>query len=235
METPWMIAVDGLAILLLIFGLYYRRHHRRDLVTAFIVVNIGVLAVATVLSSMEVGLGVGLGLFGVLSIIRLRSSEISQHEVAYYFASLAVGLIAGFRGIDVLLSVVLIGLIVVAVAVADSPLLLGRSRQQTVRLDGVELDHAALRTRLEPIVGAPVQSLSIVRADMVDETMWVDVRWTAPRSGRGTEGSVEQGAEQERTEAGAGARTEEPAASAQSPEIVERPAAPRLESTGTQA
>lgn len=40
-------------------------------------------------------MGLGLGLFGVLSIIRLRSSEISQHEVAYYFASLAIGLISG--------------------------------------------------------------------------------------------------------------------------------------------
>ena len=37
------------------------------------------------------GLGLGLGLFGVLSIIRLRSSEPSQEEVAYYFVALAMG------------------------------------------------------------------------------------------------------------------------------------------------
>ena len=39
-----------------------------------------------------------LGLFGVLSIIRLRSEELAQHEVAYYFAALALGLLGGLRG-----------------------------------------------------------------------------------------------------------------------------------------
>ena len=47
--------------------------------------------------TVNVGTGLGLGLFGVLSLIRLRSSEIGQEEVAYYFVALALGLIGGFR------------------------------------------------------------------------------------------------------------------------------------------
>ena len=90
-----MIGVDLVAAAVLAFALYFRRHRRRDLVVAFLGVNVGVLAVATVLGTAEVALGLGLGLFGVLSIIRLRSSEISQREVAYYFSALAIGLIAG--------------------------------------------------------------------------------------------------------------------------------------------
>ncbi|MCU1425422.1 MAG: hypothetical protein JWM51_1713, partial [Microbacteriaceae bacterium] len=70
-----MIAIDLIAISILTFGMYFRRHRRRDLVVAFLGVNVGVLAVASVLGTTEVGVGVGLGLFGVLSIIRLRSSE----------------------------------------------------------------------------------------------------------------------------------------------------------------
>ena len=31
----------------------------------------------------------------MLSIIRLRSEELAQHEVAYYFAALALGLLSG--------------------------------------------------------------------------------------------------------------------------------------------
>ena len=49
---------------------------------AFLGVNVGVLAVCLVLGSATVGAGLGLGLFGVLSIIRLRSDEIAQHEIA---------------------------------------------------------------------------------------------------------------------------------------------------------
>jgi hypothetical protein len=69
-----LMAVDLVAAALLAFGVYYPRHRRRDLVVAFLGVNIGVLAVATVLGSAQVAAGLGLGLFGVLSIIRLRSS-----------------------------------------------------------------------------------------------------------------------------------------------------------------
>ena len=87
--------VDLLAVLVLTFGLYFPRHRRRDLVVAYLGVNVGVLAVAATLATSTVGAGLGLGLFGVLSIIRLRSTELSQHEVAYYFAALALGLLGG--------------------------------------------------------------------------------------------------------------------------------------------
>ena len=84
-----ILLIDLVAINVLVFGVYYRRHYRRDMLLAFIGLNVGVLAVSAVLSGVTVGVGVGLGLFGVLSIVRLRSSEISQQEVAYFFASLA--------------------------------------------------------------------------------------------------------------------------------------------------
>ena len=72
------IAADLVGIAVLTFAVYFPRHHRRDLVAAFLGVNIGVLAVSTVLGSSTVGAGLGLGLFGVLSIIRLRSDEIGR-------------------------------------------------------------------------------------------------------------------------------------------------------------
>ncbi|WP_327586766.1 DUF4956 domain-containing protein [Nonomuraea sp. NBC_00507] len=75
MNQLMIIATDLAAVAVLTFGVYFPRHHRRDLVIAFLGVNVGVLAVSMVLSSSTVGLGLGLGLFGVPSIIRLRSDE----------------------------------------------------------------------------------------------------------------------------------------------------------------
>lgn len=89
--TALILAATDLVAAVLLSAIYFQRHRRRDLVVAFLGVNVGVLAVATVLGTAEVALGLGLGLFGVLSIIRLRSSEITQREVAYYFAALAIG------------------------------------------------------------------------------------------------------------------------------------------------
>ena len=89
------VAVDLVALTILVGALYIPRHGRKDLVAAYIGVNVGVLAVTLLLASASVTAGLGLGLFGVLSIIRLRSTEISQGEIAYFFAALALGLLGG--------------------------------------------------------------------------------------------------------------------------------------------
>jgi hypothetical protein len=172
-----LIAIDIVAALVLTLGLYYPRHRRRDLVVAFLGVNIGVLAVATVLGTAEVALGLGLGLFGVLSIIRLRSSEISQREVAYYFAALAMGLIGGLPAGGVALPAALIGLILVVMWAADHPALLGRSRHQVVRLDRAIADETELREELEERLGAAVTALSVQQLDLVNDSTLVDVRY----------------------------------------------------------
>src|SRR4051794_30958791 len=94
-SMPHMLlyAADLVAIGLLTFGVYFPRHRRRDLVISYVGINAGVLAVSAALASSTVTAGLGLGLFGVLSIIRLRSNELDQHEVAYYFSALALGLL----------------------------------------------------------------------------------------------------------------------------------------------
>ena len=55
------------------------------------------LAVTVLLAGARAGIGLGLGLFGILSIVRLRSDQITQEEVAYYFVALALGLVNGLR------------------------------------------------------------------------------------------------------------------------------------------
>ncbi|BDV31223.1 DUF4956 domain-containing protein [Microbacterium terricola] len=180
--TPTALILAGIdlaAILLLSFGLYYRRHHRRDLVVAFIGVNVGVLAVTTVLGSADVAAGLGLGLFGVLSIIRLRSSEISQREVAYYFAALALGLITGLPQTNPWPVTALAALILVAMWAADHPALLARSRHQVIRVDRAITDEGELRAELAARLGGPVTSLTVQELDLVNDTTLVDVRWKA--------------------------------------------------------
>lgn len=182
MNSMIMIGIDLLAIAVLTFGVYFPRHHRRDLVVAFLGVNVGVLAVSMVLGSTTIGAGLGLGLFGVLSIIRLRSSEISQHEVAYYFAALALGLLAGLATSPTALVLGLMILIVGVLVIADHPRLFQGYRQQTIVVDVAHRDEAVLRSHLEMLLGGTVVNLSVVRLDLVNDTTLVDVRYRVPRS-----------------------------------------------------
>lgn len=180
--TLLLIGIDLAAAGILSLAIYYRRHRRRDLVVAFLGVNIGVLAVTTVLGSSEVAVGLGLGLFGVLSIIRLRSSEISQREVAYYFAALAIGLVAGLPATDIWIPTALIALILTVMWAADHPRLLGRSRHQVIHVDRAIADENELRAELEHRLAATVTSLTVQHLDLVDDTTLVDVRFRLGRT-----------------------------------------------------
>lgn len=174
--TAQMIAIDLAAILLLVFAIYFPRHRRADLAAAFLGVNVGVLAVSIVLASSTAGVGLGLGLFGVLSIIRLRSSEISQREVAYYFASLALGLICGMTTTFTPLIGGLLALLVLTLALADSRLLLGRYETQLVQLDRAVAQPEELRLALSQRLGAEVVGTNVVKLDFVNDLTLVEVR-----------------------------------------------------------
>ena len=186
MSTLQMIGIDLAAMLVLVLGLYFPRHRRSDLVAAFLGVNVGVLAVATVLANSTVSAGLGLGLFGVLSIIRLRSDQISQTEIAYYFAALSIGLLSGMSTQATPLLIGLIALILGALALGDSALVFGRYTTQTVQLDSAIADQDALATALEERLGASVVATRVIKLDLVNDLTLVDVRTRQSRAKRGT-------------------------------------------------
>jgi hypothetical protein len=177
-----LFAVDLVAVTILVFGLYFPRHRRRDLVVAYLVVNVGVLAVAGSLSSSTVSAGLGLGLFGVLSIIRLRSTELDQHEVAYYFSALALGILGPLSDGSFWLGTALMGLILAVIYIGDHPRLLSTYRRQVLVLDSAITDQVALVAQLERILGARVHSAATERVDLVNETTVVEVRYSHSRT-----------------------------------------------------
>lgn len=172
-----MILIDLVAISVLVFAIYFPRHRRSDLAVAFLGVNIGVLAVSAVLSTNNVNAGLGLGLFGVLSIIRLRSSEISQREVAYYFSALAIGLISGMASQVTLLNVAMIVLILLVLGLADT-FIVGRfsSQSASIQLDRAIADNEELRAEVAKLMNAEVVSIHIERLDLVNDLTLVNVR-----------------------------------------------------------
>src|SRR5699024_11974532 len=95
------LAADVFAISVVVYVLYFRRHFRRDLTLSFVALNVGVLAVTMLLTESDVGMGLGLGLFGILSIICLHSDAITQEEIAYYFIAIALDLVNGLHPISV--------------------------------------------------------------------------------------------------------------------------------------
>lgn len=177
MPASVAFGLDVVAIAVLTFGVYFPRHRRKDLIVSYIGVNIGVLTVAQALTSAEVNAGLGLGLFGVLSIIRLRSFELDQQEVAYYFVALALGLLGGVPTEEAWLVPALMAGLLLATYIGDHPKLFSRYRVQTLTLDAAYTDERALVARLEHMLAARVHRTRVRRVDLVNDTTVVEARY----------------------------------------------------------
>lgn len=177
MSGPLMLVLDLVAIAVVVFALYFPRHRRKDLVVAFLGVNVGVLAVANTLNATEVNPGLGLGLFGVLSIIRLHFTELALEEIAYYFAALSLGLLGGLTVGPDWLAPSLMAAIVAVLFVGDHPRLFARYRHQTINLGQAFAGEPALERHLEQLLRGRVHRVTVRRVDLINDITTVDVRY----------------------------------------------------------
>ncbi|WP_446663854.1 DUF4956 domain-containing protein [Flexivirga sp. B27] len=171
------VAADLVAIAVLAFGVYYRRHFRRDLVLSYVALNVGIMAVAGLLSGGGAGVGLGMGLFGILSIIRLRSDAITQEEVAYYFVALAMGLVNGLHPEPIWVAPAISAGLVAILFLADHPRFAHRTRRQLITLDRAYPQEPELRAALERTLGAEVLHMAVAELDLVRDLTVVDVRF----------------------------------------------------------
>ncbi len=172
------ILADLIAISIMVFGLYFPRHRRRDLIVAFLSINVGVMGVTYAMTNADISLGFGMGIFAVLSIIRLRSTEMDHAEIAYYFTAIAIGLLGGFPALSPTLSFTLMAVLLGVILLGDHPALFRRSRQQTMVLDQAFTTEEGAAEYLEVLLSAKVHRATIRKVDLLNESTIVDVRYT---------------------------------------------------------
>src|SRR6478736_486648 len=150
------LGLDLVAIFVMTYVLYFRRHWRADLLLSYVALNIGIFVTMSLLTQVRVDLAVGFGLFAILSIIRLRSSAVTQQEVAYYFLALVLGLVNGMGVPDRALVVAMNIVLLLTMLGVESRLLRDRAQRMDVRMDGVYTNEAALIAELERKLGGRV-------------------------------------------------------------------------------
>jgi hypothetical protein len=174
------LAVDLVAIAVLAHAIYFRRHGRRDLFVVYAMFNVGLFLALVVMTAGRVGVGVGFGLFAVLSIVRLRSEPFSNVELGYFFVALVVALVCGLDLGSPLVAAGLAAVAVGAAAAIDHPRLVRPSRRTELVLEVVFADEDALRRHVEERLDADVSELSVLELDYVRDITRVAVRY-APR------------------------------------------------------
>ena len=171
------LAIDVAAAGALVYGLFLPRHRRMDLVVVYALFNVGVFLALVVIAGGEVSMGVGFGLFAVLSIIRLRSEPFSNRELAYFFVALVIALVCAIDLGSPVYAAVLAGIALAAAWAIDHPRLSLPTRRLEVTLELVFADPDALRRHLEERLNARVTDVSVLELDYVRETTRAEVRY----------------------------------------------------------
>jgi Domain of unknown function (DUF4956) len=177
------LAIDVGAAGALVYGVFLPRHRRMDLVVVYALFNVGVFLALVVIAGGQVSMGVGFGLFAVLSIIRLRSEPFSNRELAYFFVALVIALVCAIDLGSPVYAGVLATLALAAAWAIDHPRLSRPTRRTEVMLEMAFSDPESLRRHLEERLNARVTDVSVLELDFVRETTRAEVRYVAePRT-----------------------------------------------------
>jgi hypothetical protein len=179
LELALRLGVNTAAMLLLVFGLYYRRYRDKELVTAAALFNIFIFSVLTVLSQVEFGLAAGFGLFAILALFTLRSEPIGKTEITYFFGSVAIAVICSIQGTDLALVATKVALVLLGAWAIDHPKVLRSVDGIRITLD--RIDHDALsnpeqmREHLSKRLGVEVMSFQIQQLDYINDMARINV------------------------------------------------------------
>lgn len=163
-----MAIADALAIASLC-ALYLVRHRNREMMISYAVINAGIFTVSVALVSAGSNAS-AMGLFGVLSIIRLRSTALSQREVGYYFVALSVGMIAGINISPAYIAFGLMATLVALIAVLDSRSTpVSTEKTQDVTADRAMSDEEELKAYLGARLGYTITAVKVTELDLVND------------------------------------------------------------------
>ena len=172
------LGLDVASMLVLVGWLYRRRVAAPEMTLVFTALNIGLFAAVSSIGSGNFPTGIGFGLFGLLSLVRLRSAAFTLKDVAYTFVALVLALVNGLPERNLLMVLALDVLLLAAIWVADESRSARPSRVMRLTLDRVHTDLEAVRAELRERMSLEPLSVTIDDIDFVRETTRVSVRYT---------------------------------------------------------
>jgi hypothetical protein len=172
-------AINVTAMVILVFGLFYRRYRIKELVTAASLFNIFAFGVLSILGSVEFSLAAGFGLFAILALFTLRSEQISKIEITYFFGSIAIAVICSIQGTTLPFVLGVIAMVIVGAYVFDHPRILKSVDGIKITLDKIDPDALSdpikMRADLSARLGVDVMSYQIVALNYITDMAQISV------------------------------------------------------------
>jgi hypothetical protein len=145
----------------------------------FTALNIGLFAAISAIGSGSFPTGIGFGLFGLLSLVRLRSAAFTLKDVAYTFVALILALVNGLPERNLAVVIALDVVLLVAIWLTDESRSTTPTRVMRVTLDRAIVDADALAAAVLDRLGHQPLGLTVDEVDFVRDTTRVRVRVVA--------------------------------------------------------
>lgn len=164
--------------------LYFKKSHRRDFYFTFMIISVAIYFLVYLMMGMDRGkatMGVGLGLFGIFSIMRYRTDTMPVREMTYLFVVVCLSVVHAMSsalGVDdkgALTGTPLFELIVIdaitVVAILVFECMLKVSATKLVQYDRIELikpeKSEELKADLEERLGVKVLKVEVGAVDFL--------------------------------------------------------------------
>ena len=176
------LLINVLATWIIIDRLYFRKSHRRDFYFTFMLIPIAIFFIVFfmifVLEDMKgkTSMGVGIGLFGIFSIMRYRTDTMPVREMTYLFVITAVSLVNAVSVGAPLFEVILTNVIII-LAVWLCELRLKTRPTRIIQYDRIELITPELIADLEKRLGVKVVKVDIGAIDFLRDMAMIRVSY----------------------------------------------------------
>jgi hypothetical protein len=171
------LGLDVVSLLLLAGVLYRRRLSAPEMPLVFTALNLGLFAAVTVISDHHFSAGVGFGLFGLLSLVRLRSTAFTLQDVAYTFVALVLGLANGLTAAPLPLVAAIDVVLLAALAIADESRTSPPTRVMRLTLDRALLDPDRIRQEAADQLPDRVVGIVVDSVDHIHDLTRISVRY----------------------------------------------------------
>jgi hypothetical protein len=155
--------------------LYFRKSHRRDFYFTFMLMTVAIFFLVYFMMGMERGkatMGVGLGLFGIFSIMRYRTDAMPVREMTYLFVIICLSVVHAMA--SVYIELFIIDAIVIA-AITGCEMTMKIMPTKLIQYDRIELikpeKREELKADLEQRTGLKILKIDIGGIDFLKDSV----------------------------------------------------------------
>lgn len=181
-------ALNLLVALVIVRLIYYPSTQDKGYVFTFLAFNTIIYFVMSLLTSVEIGVGVGFGLFAIFSVLRYRTDEMPIREMTYLFIIIALPVMNSvLMSSSDFLIMALANLVIVAVLfVLEHEWGFHYEMSQKITYEMIELITPENRPRLladlRERTGLPIKRVEIGKLDFLKDSAEIRIYYDPPKS-----------------------------------------------------